>query len=461
MPSEYIQLLLQRLLIGCMVLGMTACGTPRYTIDDGRPVDETLLGNIRLLGQGERLLRPAIVRSASLNDPDCSTQWELPFSVASSYELEETERVAWVRALQVDERLSVISTAPGCDLEVGEKLVELGGYSKKDSNKMLERLASLRDDGDPFEVKTSTGRQVVINPFKVCRGYTRLAPPNQPSKQDFHWLINTHPLDIFNPSITPDEALWMVLWGQGLSEQGGGRMKTFHYGKKFVTTLIDIASLAYGLNAAGQAAQAAANQALKTAGTAASKAASEAAARQLLEEAGKEAAQAAAKEYAQKIGTEIAKSVGKETAMVVGQSYVARVGLSVSSLSLVASTAFDDADIWAFERMTKLGADPFAIATLHRKLVDRGLVRNVFALDDERLGNLALKAKVFNNEEALIAAFRGVAAESLALNLNELLDASNDAAEASFLPSSTTIPASPTTATNSLHVAMPNASDND
>lgn len=444
-----------------LTIGLAACGGPRYTIDDGRPVDQTLLDNIRLLGQGERLLRPAIARSAALKDPDCSTQWELPFSVASSYELEENDRVAWVRALQVDERLSVISSAPVSGLEVGDKLVELDGYSRKDSQKMLDRLASLRDDGDPFEVKTANGRKVMIQPFKVCRGYTRLAPPTLPYQQDFHWLINTHPLEVFNPAITPDEALWMVLWGQGLSEEGGGRMKTFHYSKKFILTLVDIASLAYGLNAAGQAAQIAANQAIKTATTTASKAASEAAARQLLEEAGKEAAQAAAKEYAQKIGAEIAKSIGKEAAMAVSQSYVARVGLSVSSLSMVASTAFDDADLWAFERMSKLGADPFAVASLHRKLADQGLVRNAFTLDEERLGNLALKAKSFNNEEALIAAFRGVSSESLALKLTELPDSSSDSINATELPDSSTPPTASTLPAGSPLLAMPNASEID
>lgn len=401
-----------------------ACGTTRYTVDDGRPVNETLLSNIRLLGQGERLLRPAIARSGKLNDPDCSTQWELPFSVATSYDWDEDDRVAWVRALEVDERLTVVGADPTCGLEAGDKLVELDGYRKANSSKMLLELIELRDSGDPFPVKTASGKTVTITPFEVCRGYTRLAPPEKPNFQDFHWLMSVHPLEIFNPKITPDEALWMVLWTQGLSEEGGMRMKTFHYSKEFALTMIDIASIAIGVNGAAQAAKLAANQALTTASAAATKAASEAAAKQILEEAGKEAAKAAAKEYAQKFGEEMAKTVGKQTTIVLRDTFMARLGMSVSSLSWVATTAFDHADTWAFERMLKLGADPLAGATLHRKLLDRSLISNVFALDEERLGSLALFAKRFQREEMLMAAFRGASLAPFSLQLTDLPSAS-------------------------------------
>ena len=80
-----------------MLLG--ACAGPKLTVDDGRKVDEELLANIRTYGAGERALRPAIARSAQLKDKDCDKQWELPFSVASAYDLPQTDRVAWVRGL--------------------------------------------------------------------------------------------------------------------------------------------------------------------------------------------------------------------------------------------------------------------------------------------------------------------------------------------------------------------------
>lgn len=413
-----------------------ACGTPRYTLDDGRPVNETLLSNIRLLGQGERLLRPAIVRSGKLSDADCSTRWELPFSVATSYDWAEDDRVAWVRALQVDERLTIVGADPACGLEAGDKLIELDGYRKANSSKMLLELVNLRDSGDPFPVKTASGKTVTITPFEVCRGYTRLAAPEKPGFQDFHWLMSVHPLEIFNPKITPDEALWMVLWTQGLSEEGGMRMKTFHYSKEFALTMIDIASIAIGINGAAQAAKLAANQALTSASAAATKAASEAAAKQILEEAGKEAAKAAAKEYAQKFGEEMARAVGKQTTVVLRETFMARLGMSVSSLSWVASTAFDDADAWAFERMLKLGADPLAGATLHRKLLDRGLISNVFALDEERLGALALFAKQHQREEMLLAAFRGASLDAFSLQLTALPSASSPTGNLDLPPES-------------------------
>ena len=210
--------------VALMALFLGACSTVKYTVDDGRKVNETLLANLRALGHGERALRPAIARSAALNDPDCSRQWELPISVATSFEWDEDDRVAWVRALGVDERLTVVAAAPDAGLAVGDKIVEIQGYKKKDSNKMLAELASLRDDGDPFKVMTAAGKTITLKPFQVCRGYTRLAPPVTPGYQDFHWLMSVHPLDIFRPQITPDEALWMVLWTQGLSEEGGARI---------------------------------------------------------------------------------------------------------------------------------------------------------------------------------------------------------------------------------------------
>ena len=385
--------------LASLLLG--ACSTVQYTVDDGRKVNETLLANLRALGHGERALRPAIARSAALNDPDCSRQWELPISVATSFEWEEDDRVAWVRALQVDERLTVVAAAPDAGLVVGDKIVEIDGYKKKDSNKMLAELASLRDDGDPFPVKTAAGKTVTLKPFQVCRGYTRLAPPVTPGYQDFHWLMSVHPLDIFRPQITPDEALWMVLWTQGLSEEGGARMKTYHYSKEIVSTLFEVASLATGLNAAAQAAKVAVNQAAQAAAAAATKAAGEAAAKAALEEAARRLAEQAAQDYVKKVGEEVAKSVGRQAGNVLRDTFMARVGMSVSSLSWVATTAFDDADRWAWDRIGKIGGDPLAGATLHQKLLDQGLVSNAFVLDEERLVRYSTLARQTQREDML------------------------------------------------------------
>jgi len=99
-----------------------ACAAPKYTVDDGRKVNETLLGHIRNFGAGEQALRPAIARSAALKDPDCDTQWELPFSVATSYQQSEDDRVAWVRGLGVDERITVVGAAPDSAFRLGDKM---------------------------------------------------------------------------------------------------------------------------------------------------------------------------------------------------------------------------------------------------------------------------------------------------------------------------------------------------
>lgn len=412
--------------LASLLLG--ACGTVRYTLDDGRKVNETLLANLRALGHGERALRPAIARSAALGDPDCSRQWELPISVATSYEWEEDDRVAWVRALQVDERLTVVAATPDSGFAPGDKIVEIDGYKRRDSNKMLAELASLRDDGKAFPVRTAAGKTLTLKPFQVCRGYTRLAPPVTPGYQDFHWLMSVHPLDIFRPQITPDEALWMVLWTQGLSEEGGARMKTYHYGKEIVTTLFEIASLATGLNAAAEAAKVAVNQAAQAAAAAATKAAGEAAAKAALEEAARKLAEQAAQDYVRKVGEEVAKSVGRQAGNVLRDTFMARVGMSVSSLSWVATTAFDDADRWAWDRIGKLGGDPLAGATLHQKLLDQGLVSNAFVLDEERLVRYSTLARQTQREDMLAAVLKGASLEAFALRLTDLPSASDEGA---------------------------------
>lgn len=412
------------ILMSALLLG--GCSTIKYTVDDGRKVNETLLSNLRLLGHGERSLRPAIVRSAGLKDPDCSHQWELPFSVATSYEWPEDDRVAWVRALQVDERLTVVAAAPDIGLQLGDKIVDIKGFKKNDANKMLAELAELRDDGEPFPVKTAAGKTITVKPLQVCRGYARLAPPVTPDYQDFHWLMSIHPLEIFGPQITPDEALWMVLWTQGLSEEGGARMKTYHYTKEVVSTLFEIASLATGLNAAAQAAKVAVNQAAQAAAAAAAKSAGEAVAKQALQEAARKIAEQAAQDYAQKVGEEIVKSVGRQAGNVLRDTFMARVGMSVSSLSWVATTAFDNADRWAYDRIGKLGGDPLAGATLHQKLLDKMLVRNAFVLDEERLQHIAGLARQTQREDMLAAVLRGASLEVFALKLSDLPSASED-----------------------------------
>ena len=142
-----------RLLFSCLVVSLlAACAAPKFTVDDGRKVDEVLLGHIKNYGVGEQALRPAIVRSAALQDPQCDTQWELPFSVATSDEWGADDKVAWVRGLGVDERLTVVA-ATNSAIKVGDKLLEIDGYHHQSAEKMLLELANTRDAGRPFSLK--------------------------------------------------------------------------------------------------------------------------------------------------------------------------------------------------------------------------------------------------------------------------------------------------------------------
>ena len=72
-------------------------------------------------------MRPDIVRWAALKDLNCDVQWELAIAVATSAGWTETKRVAWVRALGVDKRLTATGVHPKAPLKIGDKLIEIAG----------------------------------------------------------------------------------------------------------------------------------------------------------------------------------------------------------------------------------------------------------------------------------------------------------------------------------------------
>ena len=339
---------MRRIFTLIVIVLITACASPKYTVDDGRKVNEELLGHIRSFGAGEQVLRPAISRSAALKDADCDTQWELPFSVATSYDWTEDERVAWVRGLGVDERITVVGAAPDSELKLRDKIQDIAGYSRENSEKMLLALAERRDAGSPFDIKLFSGKTLRVTPFKVCRGYARLAPPNTPKAQDYHWLLSLHPLEVAQANLTEDEALWAVLWTQGLSEEGGARMKAYAYGTRIAGSLYQVFTVVSGLKGAALAA----NAAVSAAQSAAATAATEALKKQLIEQASAVAAS--------KLRGELASSAQRLTqnqAIGAMQQAAANRG-SLTGVGWVAATVFDKADAWAYIRLEKLNAQP-------------------------------------------------------------------------------------------------------
>jgi hypothetical protein len=395
-----------RCLAPCLVLALllSGCAGPKYTVDDGRKVDEVLLGNIRAYGAGERTLRPAIVRSGALKDADCDTQWELPVAVATSQGWSDNDRVAWVRGLGVDERLTVVATSADAPIKVGDRIAKIAGSASDDSQKMLERLAEYRDDGKPFAVQLADGRSATLKPFKVCRGYARLAPPNTPKLQDYHWLLSLHPLEITRADPSEDEALWAVLWTQGLSEEGGARMKTYHYGTKIAGTLYNLVTLASGL----QGAALAANAAITAAKSAAATVATEVLKQQLIEQG-----KALALQKIREGLVDAAQQLTKAQVVDALQQAAANRG-SLSGVARIGATVFDDADRWAFERMAKLGANPLAGFTLHQKMVERSLTANALIFDAERLTALNKVAQGKGLEGEVLAILQGFKPDELA-----------------------------------------------
>ncbi len=391
-------------------LWLGGCAAPKYTVDDGRPVNEELLAQIRTYGRTERALRPAIVRSAELKDPQCAKQWELPFSVASSQAWKEDDRVAWVRGLNVDERLTVIGASLQGPLKLGDRIVAVKGKKFKDTVELTERLSEVRDDGQPFKVTLSDGRDVTVTPIEVCRGYARLAPPNTPSAQDYHWLMSVHPLEIGQVEFSEDEALWAVLWTQGLSEEGGLRMKTYHYGSKVVGTLYNVFTIATGLRGAAMAAQAAA----EVAQSAAASAATELVKQQLIKQA-QDLAQAKLHDTL----VDTAQRMAQQQAVSAMQQAAANRG-SLGGVARIGATVFDWADRWAFERAPTLSANPLAGFTLHQKLVETGRASNAFVFDAERLQALTDTAQGRGLGSAVVAALNGLKPASLTADIQAM-----------------------------------------
>ncbi len=370
---------------------LTACGSIQYTVDDGRHVDEAMLANIRTLAGGEQTIRPAIVRSATLKTTACETQWELPFAVASNDGLGMDERIAWVRALKVDERLTVIASTPESELDMWDKIVSINGYQSNSGEKMNQVLMERRDDGKPFQVTTAEGRTVSVTPFLVCRGHTTIASSSKPAAQDYHWSYSTHPLEVFREPLTEDEALWVVLWTQGLSEEGGFRMKAYQYARIFVA----VAAVATGIGALSRSSQ--------VAGAAAGEEAHAAV-----------AAQSAGATMANAVGIQIAKSVVASQAASIAQQQAANAmaassknRASLEGVAWAAGTAFAKADTWSFGRILELGADPMAAITLHQKLIIAGSAANAFVLDTERLALLQTTAKAVQLDTRMASILSG------------------------------------------------------
>jgi hypothetical protein len=400
-----------RLFFSCLLVSfLAACAAPKYTVDDGRKVNEVLLGHIKNYGAGEKALRPAIVRSAALQDPQCDTQWELPFSVATSDDWSADDKVAWVRGLGVDERLTVIAVAANSSLKMGDKLQEIEGYKKDSAEKMLLELVDRRDAGRPFGVTLVSGKSVRIEPFKVCRGYTRLAPPNSPKSQDYHWLLSVHPMEVAQVDLTDDEALWTVLWTQGVSEEGGARMKTYHYGTKVVGTLYNLFTIASGLKGAALAADAA----ISAAQSAATSVAAEIIKKQLIDQA---TSAAAARMRDEVLGA--ARKLTQQQVIGAMQAAAANRG-SLSGMAWVASTVFEQADAWAYNRLEKLKADPLAGFSLHQKMIEKGFVSNSMLLDSDRLAALNKIAEAGGRGADVVAVLQGIKPEDLQMAMDDM-----------------------------------------
>jgi hypothetical protein len=331
----------------CALVMLSGCAS-RPTVDDGRPLDSRMVADIRDFGTAATEVRPAIVRSAATAGSGCDNQYELPFYTATSYGVDDADaKVAWMRVLGVNENLTVIAADPSSGLRAGDVVAEVDGYKSGNKLKMAEKLTEARDGGDPFVLTLGSGQKVSVTPIRLCRGHVLIAPPLDPTLQRYHWSESVHPLELFHQRLTADEAQWIVLWTQGLSELGGARMKTYAFTVGALKWLT-VAGLGFATSSAAASSRAAGT----SAGTSAT---GQVAATQLAGQAASLAAQSAANKA------------------------------SLSGVSHVAAGVFDRADKWAFDHMRELGMNPRAGLSLHVKLSKQGAAANAFLLDSKRL----------------------------------------------------------------------------
>jgi hypothetical protein len=339
------------LIAGMFLATLAGCATSP-TVDDGRELNTELLYEMMSYGDAAEAIRPAIVRAASARDSDCSVQYELPFEVMTSYGIQDDDsKMALLRALGVNEKLGIIAAVPSSGLKVGDVIVEVAGDRSDNSRKLADTLTEARDRGEPFELVLASGRRLTISPFTLCRGHVLVASPFQPTLQQYHWAQTMHPLEVFHERLTADEAQWIVLWTQGLSEAGGARMKTYAF---MVGSIKWIVVLGLGASSGGVLAS------LHGGGAAA---------------AGTTSA-----------GQVAAVQLAGSAASLMAQSAANRA--SLTGVSRVAADSFDQADKWAFEHMQKLGMNPRAGLSLHQKLLAQGAAGNAFLLDERRLASM-------------------------------------------------------------------------
>jgi hypothetical protein len=187
-------------------------------------------------------------------------------------------------------------------------------------------------------------------------------------------------------------------------------MKTFHYGTKIAGTLYNLFTIASGI----QGAALAANAAITAAQSAATTVAAEIIKKQLIDQA---TAAAAARMRDELIGA--ARKLTQQ--QVIGALQAAAANrAALSGVAWVAATAFEKADVWAYDRLEKLKADPLASFTLHQKLIQNGFLENSMVLDSDRLAALNKVAEARGRGEDVVAALQGIKPESLQVAIAEM-----------------------------------------
>ena len=160
-----------------------------------------------------------------------------------------------------------------------------------------------------------------------------------------------------------------------------------------------------------QGAAAAASAAVATAQQAASAMATEVLKQQLIEQA-----RSAATNRMRDEAVSVARKLTQAQVANALQQAAANRG-ALSGVAWVASTVFEKADAWAYQRMEQLKADPLSAFTLHQKLIEKGLTANSMALDSDRLIALNKLAESRGLGGDVSAILQGMRPEDLQLEM--------------------------------------------
>ncbi len=197
-------------------------------------------------------LSESTYRSRPLLGTGCATDKYPALRVGSSVHMtHQVDRDLNARLFGLDEKVRVMWAAPDLGLAQGDVVVELNGET--DARRMMQAYVTASvANTRAVTLRTASGKRVEATPFDICKGITAAYNPTNPTLAHSH-AIHVHPLEVWDTALTPEERMWIVAWGQGLTATTGGSMRAAYVGTALGTAILVVPLSAVTQNIAGAA----------------------------------------------------------------------------------------------------------------------------------------------------------------------------------------------------------------